>query len=548
MQIYTSLKRKELIEKILSVEYDLAVIGGGITGAGIALDAASRGLKTVLIEKNDFASGTSSKSTKLIHGGLRYLKQFEIGLVMGVGRERRIVHRLAPHLVLAEKMLLPFFRGGTFGKFSTSLGLWVYDFLAGVKKEDRRKMLSKKKTLELEPLLPHQTLLGSGLYAEYRTDDARLTIEVMKTAIDHGADCINYLEADEFIYTDNKISGLKIHDVLTGEPYEILSKITVSATGPWVDDLRERNHSKQGKTLHLTKGVHIVVDRDKLPVKHSIYFDVPDGRMIFAIPRENTTYIGTTDTDYFDHKDHVTTNLKDAEYLVKAVNQAFPTVQLTIDDIRSSWAGLRPLINQPGKKTSEISRKDELFFSDTELISIAGGKLTGYRIMSRKVTDRVCKVLKSEYNIASGRCRTKFLKLSGNQFRNSREVRAYVDKVSDQLKGYGMGAAEAGYLVHNYGIQAEEILSNMKSQAGNDFRYNLLMAELRFCIDHEMAVSVADFLVRRTGRLFFNISSVKQYAEPVLNAMARILGWDHARIQEERNRLESEVFDATHFD
>jgi glycerol-3-phosphate dehydrogenase len=212
MQVYSALKRDELTDKITSSQHDLLIIGGGITGAGIALDAASRGIKTVLIEKSDFASGTSSRSTKLIHGGLRYLKQLEVRLVMEVGRERRIVHNLAPHLVVSEKMLLPFFKNGTFGKFSTSIGLWVYDFLAGVRKSDRRKMLSRKKTLDLEPLLPGETLRGSGLYAEYRTDDARLTIEVIKTAISNGADCLNYVKAAGFIYDDHKISGVKCTD------------------------------------------------------------------------------------------------------------------------------------------------------------------------------------------------------------------------------------------------------------------------------------------------------------------------------------------------
>ncbi len=547
MGIYSSQQRKELLEKILAVEYDLIIIGGGITGAGIALDAASRGLKTALIEKKDFASGTSSKSTKLIHGGLRYLKQLEVGLVMEVGRERRIVHNLAPHLVVSEKMLLPFFKGGTFGKFSTSVGLWLYDFLAGVRKTDRRKMLSKKKTLEIEPLLPSGTLLGSGLYAEYRTDDARLTIEVIKTAIDQGADCINYMEAEEFIYDDGKISGLKVKDVITGNRCDLYAKIIVSATGPWVDNLREINQSKSGKTLHLTKGVHIVVPFEKLPLKHSIYFDVSDGRMIFAIPRGKITYIGTTDTDYTGDKEKVTTSLEDAEYLVNAVNQAFPTITLEIGDIVSSWAGLRPLINQSGKKADEISRKDEVFISGSGLISIAGGKLTGYRKMSLKVVNIVTRKLKADYNIRSGKCKTRLLKLHGNDFRGSREVKSYIEKISEMLNSKKLGIYEAEYLVHNYGTQAEKIISYMKSE-NDDPGLDLILAELRHCLEMEMIQSLDDFLVRRTGRLFFDIASTKKYSEPVLSEMAKNLQWSPARIAEERKRFEAEIYNATHFE
>ena len=245
--LFSSLKRNELIEKLKSTSYDLIVVGGGITGSGIALDAASRGLKTMLIEKKDFASGTSSKSTKLIHGGLRYLKQFEIALVREVGRERAIVHRLAPQLVKSEKMVLPMIKDGTFGKVATSVGLMVYDVLAGVEKADQRKMLSKEETLEIEPLLDERILEGGGIYAEYRTDDARLTVEVLKTAVSHGADAINYVEGSDFIYDGAKVIGVKCKDLLSDEEFEVSSKYVVSAAGPWVDTLRKKNRSFKGK-------------------------------------------------------------------------------------------------------------------------------------------------------------------------------------------------------------------------------------------------------------------------------------------------------------
>lgn len=543
-----ALKRKELFNKILSQEYDLLIIGGGITGAGIALDAASRGLKTALIEKNDYASGTSSRSTKLIHGGLRYLKQFEVRLVMEVGRERRIVHDLAPHLVVSEKMLLPFFKHGTFGKFSTAIGLWVYDFLAGVRKADKRKMLSRKKTLELEPLLPAETLKGSGLYAEYRTDDARLTIEVIKTAVRYGADCINYVKSSDFIYDDNKVTGVKAEDMITGLTADIYARSVVSATGPWVDDLRIINRSRTGKTLHLTKGVHIVIPYEKLPFRHSIYFDVPDGRMIFAIPRGKITYVGTTDTDFSGNKDNVTTSLADAQYLVNAVNNAFPSVHLDINDIESSWAGIRPLINQSGKKADEISRKDEVFISDTGLISIAGGKLTGYRKMSLKVVNIVSKRLRSDFKIQPGKCRTRFIKLTGNNFSGSKEVGDYIEKIIPTLRASGLGTDDAGYLVHNYGNQSGMILGNMEKIPEGDPALKLILAELQFCMENEQVVSAADFLVRRTGRLFFDIESVKKFAEPVLNAMAKASEWNPGRLQQERKKIEAEIYQVTHFE
>jgi glycerol-3-phosphate dehydrogenase len=397
MRQFSYFNRDNIVSDLASTNFDVLIIGGGITGAGIALDAASRGMKVALIEKNDFASGTSSKSTKLIHGGLRYLKQFDFWLVKEVGTERAIVHKLAPHLVIPEKMILPLIDGGTYGSWLTSIGLKVYDILASVEGEDQRKMLDKKETLEKEPLLPEKGLNGAGYYAEYRTDDARLTIEILKTALEYNAKTLNYVEATEFLCKNNRLVGARVKDSISNNSFDIKAKYIVNATGPWVDDLRQVNNSKIGKRLHLTKGVHLVVSHKKLPVKQSIYFDVPDGRMMFAIPRGNVTYFGTTDTNYQTDKNNVETNLVDATYLISAVNNIFPDINLTLNDIESSWAGLRPLIHEEGKSASELSRKDEIFVSDTELISIAGGKLTGYRKMAERIVDLVVKKYNRRY-------------------------------------------------------------------------------------------------------------------------------------------------------
>src|SRR5687767_14335148 len=238
--------RQRIVDTLKSSEFDLLVIGGGITGAGIALDAASRGLKTALVEKNDFAFGTSSRSTKLIHGGLRYLKQLEFGLVKEVGSERAIVHNLAPHLVVPEKMLLPLYEKKGLGYWLTSIGLKIYDFLAGVKPADQRKMLTRSQTLRYEPLLKKDDVKGGAIYAEYRTDDARLTIEIAKAAARHDADIINYVQAKNFLYGDDRISGIQATDTLSNDTFPISAKVIVNAAGPWVDELRDLNHSKTG--------------------------------------------------------------------------------------------------------------------------------------------------------------------------------------------------------------------------------------------------------------------------------------------------------------
>jgi len=545
---FTNLERQKTIGNLESEEFDLVVIGGGITGGGIALDAASRGLKVVLLEKGDFASGTSSKSTKLIHGGLRYLKQFDFWLVKEVGSERAIVHKLAPHLVLPEKMLLPLIENGSYGKWLTSIGLKVYDILAQVSGDDKRKMLEKKEAMKLEPLLPKKILNGAGYYAEYRTDDARLTIENIKTSLLFGAQALNYAKVNDFLYDNEKVAGVKVTDETTGKEFTIKSKYVISAAGPWVDELRSLNNSKKGKQLHLTKGVHLVFPYEKLPVKQSVYFDIPDGRMMFAIPRGKVTYVGTTDTNYNDNKDRVRTDIADAIYLISAVNNMFPDINLELDDIVSSWAGLRPLIHEEGKSASELSRKDEIFVSDTGLISIAGGKLTGYRKMAERVVDRIAKKMEEEYDTELKECYTEKIFLCGNvDFKKFKHVKKYISEVYDNIKDEGFSKHDAWFLVTNYGKQTEKILELYATIVEADPYVRLAKAEVAFGIDFEMVQTPMDFFIRRTGRLYFDIESIRTLMEPILKEFQNKFGVSNDMVQGWRITLEEELKEHSDF-
>ena len=546
---FSALNRSEVLEKLETETFDLLVIGGGATGCGIALDAASRGLKTALVEKEDYASGTSSKSTKLIHGGLRYLKQLDIGLVRETGTERAIVHRLAPHLVLPKKMLMPLVEGGTYGYWSTSFGLWVYDVLAGVEGEDRRKMLSKKQTLDLEPLFDPVGLKGSGFYAEYRTDDARLTIELIKTAVKNGAVALNYCKVSDFVYDGEKIKAANCIDELSGKKILIKSRKIVSAGGPWVDKLRKKDKSLKGKRLHLTKGVHIVFAHEKIPLKYTAYFDGPDGRMIFAVPRGRVTYVGTTDTTYHGNMDRVVATKADAEYLIKAVKYAFPTVEVGLKDIQSNWAGLRPLIHEDGKSPSELSRKDEIFVSETGLISIAGGKLTGYRKMAQRIVDLVMseqgEIFKSSPEIKED-CQTKTLPLTDDVFDSWKEVLEYIFDLEILLEKKGLPAWRAGYLVHNYGRQSELILNEMED-FNDSPEVALARAEAWFGVYYEQVQSAEDFFVRRTGRLYFDMPSISEIRPAVMSDLQNYLRWNKKTVAAENERLDDLIFDATNY-
>jgi len=539
---FSALNRAAHLEQLEGETFDLLVIGGGVTGCGIALDAAARGMKTALVEKEDFASGTSSKSTKLIHGGLRYLKQLEFGLVRETGTERAIVHRLAPHLVLPEKMLLPIIEGGTFGKWTASIGVMVYDILAGVTSEDRRVMLSKEDTFDKEPLLNETVLKGGCLYAEYRTDDARLTVELIKTAAKYGAAALNYCLAKDFIYENDKVKGAVCVDELTGRSLNVKAKQVVSAGGPWVDELRQINHSLKGKRLHLTKGVHIVFPHEKLPLQPVVYFDVSDGRMVFAIPRGKITYVGTSDTDYHSHLDRVIATKQDAQYLVDAVTGAFPSIHLGISDIISNWAGLRPLIHEGGKSASELSRKDEIFESPTGLISIAGGKLTGYRKMAQRIVDLVDKRLEHDFLA----CTTAQISLASLPFKDSKEVNEYIQVLATRMLILGLEPYHAWYLTTTYGKEAAMIVEKMENFTDTP-EIALIRAEAWYGVHHEMVNGLEDFFVRRTGRLYFDIDCIAVTRDVVVGDLTRYLNWSAERVEKEQENLEELLFDATHY-
>ena len=544
---FSNVNRKETLQKIAKESFDLVVIGGGITGAGIALDASSRGLKVLLLEKGDFASGTSSKSTKLIHGGLRYLKQFDFWLVKEVGSERAIVHKLAPHLVIPEKMLLPLIEGGSYGKWLTSIGLKVYDILAQVSGDDKRQMLEKKEALKLEPLLPKKILNGAGYYAEYRTDDARLTLENIKTSLQFGTQALNYAKVTDFVYENERVAGVQFVDEVFGEEFSISATYVINAAGPWVDELRSINHSKRGKRLHLTKGVHLVFPKEKLPVQQSVYFDIPDGRMMFAIPRGKVTYIGTTDTNYNLDKDHVITDIADAIYLISAVNHMFPDINLELSDIISSWAGLRPLIHEEGKSASELSRKDEIFTSETGLVSIAGGKLTGYRKMAERTVNRIARHMEEDHDRELEPCVTDKIPLCGSDFKKYKHVKKYIAQLFDRIKDSGFTEYDAWYLVTTYGKQTETILELYAAITSADVHERMIRAEAQFAIAHEMVLHPLDFFVRRTGRLYFDIESVRTYRDAVLEEFQKAFNATAEEMAIYKEDLEAQLMEHSNF-
>lgn len=544
---FSGVQRDALLKKLAHQTFDLLVIGGGITGAGIALDAVTRGMKTVLVEMQDYAAGTSSRSTKLVHGGLRYLKQLEVKMVAEVGKERAVVYENGPHVTTPEWMLLPLHQGGTFGKFSTSLGLRVYDYLAGVKRSERRTMLNVEETVKREPLVKREGLKGSGVYVEYRTDDARLTIEVLKEAVHRGASAVNYAEVVGFLYTEGKVSGVQVKDRIGGGIIEIYAKKIVNAAGPWVDTLREKDKSKEKKHLQLTKGIHLVLDQRRFPLRQAIYFETPDGRMTFAIPRDGKTYVGTTDTVYKGDMAHPRMTSADRQYVIDAINYMFPSVNMTVKDIESSWTGLRPLIFEEGKSASEISRKDEVWQSPSGLITIAGGKLTGYRKMAEMVVDLAVDLYKQEHGGSFPSSSTKNMPISGGQVGGSASFAEYCKRKAREGAVIGFTQEQAERLVGRYGSNIDRLYTlaarNGEQAAALQLPLDVLTM-LEYAIEDEMTVKPVDFFIRRTGALLFDMAWVQQHKASVIAYMAEKLGWSGELKRQYTEELEMHLHDA----
>jgi glycerol-3-phosphate dehydrogenase len=533
--------RETFIKQLSATTFDLLVIGGGITGAGIALDATSRGLKVALIDMQDFAGGTSGRSTKLIHGGLRYLKQLELKLVSEVGKEREIIHYIAPHLTKPETMLLPIVKQGSLGKLSSRIGMWIYEILAGVKRKEKHRNLSVEDTLTEEPLLKKDGLLGGILFYEYRTDDSRLTLEIIKEAVSRGAVAVNYIKAISFDQNKNRISGAMVKDELNGKEFEIKAKYFVNAAGPWVEQIASLDEKKIDLKLSVTKGVHIVVDHKKLPVKHALYFDTLDKRMIFVIPREGRTYIGTTDTFYRGDLKHPNITPEDITYLLNSVNNYFPSSSISEENIISSWAGIRPLISKPGKKPSEISRKDEQFTSAAGLITIAGGKLTGYRKMAQRVVDQIAETIRKTEGRNLPECSTDRIRISGGKTDASHTFEEFIKVKGEEGSGIGLTVPQAELLAKRYGSNIDAVYTIVGELVNekNDLPL-FLRAQIRYTIEHEMCVSPCDFFMRRTGMMYFAPEIINQYKTVIVNYMRELLSWDYELASKFESELEGE--------
>ncbi|HUA32803.1 MAG TPA: glycerol-3-phosphate dehydrogenase/oxidase, partial [Candidatus Binataceae bacterium] len=387
----SGLNRERSLERFRDQEFDLAVIGGGINGAAIARDAAMRGLKVALIERGDFAGATSSRSSKLIHGGFRYLPQGQLRLVFHALREReRLRRRTAPHLVKPIRFLFPVYRGRGFGRFTMAMGLFLYDFFARTPRGERHESLGAARVREYEPTLSRSGLKGGALYYDAWAEDSRVTFENVLDASLHGAAIANYTAVEGFARRDGFLASASVSDLRGGAACELRARHFVNAAGPWVDHIRRMDDPAANPSIRTTKGVHLVFQRAMIPVRESLVLGDSNGRIVFVMPHDRYVLVGTTDTDYTGDPAAVAAEPGDITYLLGVLGESLPGIKLTADDVVASFAGLRALVVAEGKGApSSVPREEEILRSAAGLFSVAGGKLTTHREIAEKVVNAV---------------------------------------------------------------------------------------------------------------------------------------------------------------
>ena len=541
--------RSDALRRLESTDFDVVVIGGGITGVGCALDAASRGLRVALIERDDFASGTSSKSSKLVHGGIRYLQQGDIRLVYEALAERQILRRNAPHLVKVLPFLIPIFstKGVVNRKLARAMGtaMWMYDLTGGLRIGKMHKRVSKKQALEWFPTLPADKLMPSYLYYDAEADDARLVVTVARTAaLRFDATLVNRTEVVDLQKDSNgNVNGVTVK--ADGRTFTVSTKAVVNAAGVWSDDVRALDEAEHPRSIRPAKGVHITVPWSKVRNTVAAVIPVPgDKRSVFVVPWGQFTFVGTTDTDYTGPIDDPQCNENDVEYLLRALNGSI-TETVTTDDILGTWAGLRPLVADPeaSGRTADLSRRHKVRRSDSGVVTITGGKLTTYREMAADTIDEVLSEVLDADRITRFRRRskTKHIKIHG--------ANGYEDLVDSADTISPLGGDQVRRLADRYGSDATTVLAIAESDQSlaeplvPGLHY--IRAEAIFAVRYEMATTVDDILSRRTRARLETRDASADAAAAVAALLAPELGWDEAeqarQVADYRARIDEEL-------
>lgn len=517
---------KREFSAIATEKFDLVIIGGGIIGAGVARDSAMRGIKTLLLEKEDFACGTTSRSSRLIHGGLRYLRQLEFSLVRQDMREREVLLHIAPHLVHPLPFIIPITR--KLDRFSLPIGMLLYDIMSYEKSLPSSHRLSRRETLGAEPGLESKGLVGSYLYYDCQSPFVeRLCLENILSATEHYATALNHAEVTGLLESGNSVYGVQVKDIITGDTCQVKARIVLNASGHWVDRIMDMFGSNQRKLIRRTKGIHMLVP--KLSNNAVVYFSQSDGRLFFIIPWQGYSLIGTTDTDYSGSLESIIANKEDVAYLFTEVRRAFPNLKL--EDIYYTSAGLRSLATIGGKKASDISRAHKLIdhkqkYGIDGFVSVLGGKITGYRAIAQEVVDLISKKLGVKTP-----CRTNSTPLPGAPTVTSKEITKIAEQndlpkeiVSHLAELYGSRISQVIKIIHKDPDSRDPVCKHCHD----------VIAQIEHSVREEGACTLSDFLLRRTG-IGLSPCQGLDAVETVAKKMGDLLCWD---INEQRQQIE----------
>lgn len=530
--------RRDALDALARDSFDVLVVGGGITGAGVARDAAMRGLRTALVEKDDFASGTSSRSSRLVHGGVRYLEHGELRLVFESSHERRLLRKLAPHLVRPLAFTWPVYEGARIARWKLAAGLTLYDLLATFRNVARHERLSAAGVLRREPNVLGEGLRGGARYWDALTDDARLTLATIRSAITAGATVVNHARVTGLVRDDDsRVAGARVHDEIGGGEVQVRAHVVVNATGPWSDETERLAGDTTSSAVHGSKGVHVIVPRERIGNQAALTLLTPqDGRVFFVLPAGDFAIIGTTDSFEPVSPDEVRASVTDVEYLLDAANHFFPSARLQREDVITAWAGLRPLVASDARADDPggVSREHAVTERVPGLVRITGGKLTTYRVMARDTVDAVQRSLGVPRSIT----RTARAPLAGGAMADPlREIGKAASLIGD--------AAIAARLVHAHGSEWRSVWSLAEQESALQERIEpsrpYVMAELRWAVEHELAFTLADLFVRRIPLAFETRDHGRAAVRRAAPLVGAWLGWDVARAGTEMERYDAEV-------
>lgn len=526
MRSFSFIDRADNIAEMKTENFDMVIIGGGINGAGVARDASARGLKVALIEARDFASGTSSKSSKLIHGGIRYLENMEFKLVFEALTERSRLFEMAPHLVHPLRFMLPLYKESRVGMFKMGLGMFLYDALALFQVPEMHERLTAQESLDRMPDMQSHNLLGSYVYSDAYMDDDRLVHETLRAANETGAVCANYVKATGAKFaSDGKVTEITCEDEVTKEKFSIRTRHVISSVGPWTDELGQKLLHDWKKILRPTKGIHLTLPKNRLPLHSAVVMAAEKSdRIVFGIPRHDMIIIGTTDTDFKESPENVNTTADDVKYLLEITDRYFPGAQLTVADIIASYAGVRPLVYDGSKTEGKTSREHVIIDDPRGLTFVAGGKYTTYRLMCQQTVDHALKSFSQEERVRFAKAdTTKPL----NQYTSTEAYLEARNSAYLWAEGTSCSEADTHLLAERYGMEGEAILRRYPKE------YSYWQLEAAQAIDTTMCMHLRDFYARRVPLFLADRNHGLKIQDQIAQVFREKMSWDDKQVEEE---------------